>query len=77
MESSETSPSRAGRPPSPVRDARKALKLRQVDVAEAIGVATSYVCMIESGYVPKLEIRVALAQVLRRTPQQLWSEVTS
>jgi transcriptional regulator with XRE-family HTH domain len=63
------------RPPSRVRDARKAAELRQADLGKRAGIATSYVCMIERGYIPKLEIRLAIAQVLKTKATVLWPEV--
>jgi transcriptional regulator with XRE-family HTH domain len=63
---------------SPVRDARKALDLRLVDVAEKAGIATSLISMIEHGYVPSAKTREKLAKALNCEPDTLWpEEVTS
>lgn len=46
--------------------------LRLVDVSERAGISVSYVSMIESGYIPKQEIQIAVAQALETTSEDLW-----
>jgi transcriptional regulator with XRE-family HTH domain len=75
MGSSETAPARDGRPPSPVRNARKALGLRLIDVAGEADIAVGYMSMIENGYVPAEPLRRRIAAVLGTKPAKLWPGV--
>ncbi len=71
MGSSETN----GRPPSPVRDARRALGLRLADVAAEAEIAISYLSMVENGYVPNPAVRARIASALGAPAGELWPGV--
>ena len=60
--------------PSPVKEARTALGLRLIDVAEQAGMSVSHISMIEHGYTPAKASREKLAKALGVEPTQLWPE---
>lgn len=60
--------------PSAVREARKALDLRLIDVAETAGMSVSHISMIEHGYTPARASREKLSKALGVEPGQLWPE---
>jgi transcriptional regulator with XRE-family HTH domain len=57
---------------SPLRQRRKALKLRQQDVATAAGCSVSLVSMCESGYKPPIETQERIAAALQSAPEDVW-----
>lgn len=62
-------------PRSPVREARQALDLRLIDVADIAGMSVSHISMIEHGYTPAKASREKLARALKKKPEALWPEV--
>jgi transcriptional regulator with XRE-family HTH domain len=61
---------------SPVKEARTALGLRLIDVADQAGMSVSLISMIEHGYVPAKPRREQLSEVLGQAPEVLWPEVS-
>ena len=60
--------------PSPVKEARKELGLRLIDVADKARMSVSHISMIEHGYTPAKASREKLARALDGEPADFWPE---
>lgn len=61
-----------GRPPHPLKDARKRLGLRQKDVATEAGCSVPLVSMIESGYIPPMPLQESIAVAVQASVGSFW-----
>lgn len=69
------SPSPTTTTPHPVRAARKAQRLTQAELAQAVGVSRQTVVAVEQGdYAPSVFLALRLARTLRTTVEELFSD---
>lgn len=55
-----------------IRDVRKSKKIRQVDLAERVGVTHQSICLIERGKKrPRLQLLVAICDALETNPNHV------
>lgn len=60
--------------PHPVRVARSARGLRQIDLANAVGVSRQTIVSLEKGdYAPSVVLALRIARVLGRTVEELFA----
>ena len=62
------------RPVSELEGARRALGLTQLDVAKRAGISPQYVGLLEGGLRPTARVAGAIAAVLQRNPEELFSD---
>lgn len=65
---------RRNRPDSPLRERRLDLRMLQREVAQRAGCAESLISMAESGYVPKVDTQVRIADALAASVGAFWPE---